>query len=464
MSHLARMSIRLRVTAAFAVAMTLVLAATGIYVHVSLAGDLDSSLNRDLRVRQQDLAALVSSREGGLAAAGGARFVERGETFAQLLDARGHSVDATPTVGGGVLLTPEEIGRARRSPLFLDRDRVPGLDEPSRLLAGPVTRAGRRLVLVVGATRENRAEALRSLRNELVLAGPVALALACALGYILAGTGLRAVEDMRRRAGDISAARLQERLPVPPTGDELERLGTTLNSMLGRLEDALERQRGFVAEAGHELRTPLALLRAELDYAQHHAEGEDELREAVGRASAETDRLVGLAGDLLLIAGSDEGHLPLRLEHIEAARLLDSVRNRFAWRAQAEGRDLVVTPCDGLALTGDPLRLEQALGNIVDNALRHSAGVVTIDARAVEGHVELHVRDAGRGFPGDLLPHAFERFSRADPSRPRGGAGLGLAIVETIAGAHGGHARAANLAGGGADVWIELPGAGDGGT
>src|SRR5438105_9990896 len=119
---------------------------------------------------------------------------------------------------------------------------------------------------------------------------------------------------MRRGAAEISADRPGERLPVPGTRDELERLGETLNEMLARLQAALERERGFVAEAGHELRTPLALLRAELDYALHYAEDQEQLRDAVRAAAQETDRLVQLAGDLLLLATADRGRIPLRVE------------------------------------------------------------------------------------------------------------------------------------------------------
>jgi signal transduction histidine kinase len=325
---------------------------------------------------------------------------------------------------------------------------VPGLDEPARLLATPV--AGR--VLVVGATRENRAEALRNLRTELLIAGPIALLLATGLGYLLAGAGLRTVEAMRRRAAEISADRPGERLPVPRTRDELERLGETLNEMLARLEAALGRERDFVAEAGHELRTPLALLRAELDFALHHAETETELREALREASAETDRLVQLAGDLLLIASADRGKLRLRHEHVSARELLESVDNRFAWRAQEAGRALEVDTPAELTFSGDRLRLEQALGNLVENALRHGAGAVRLEARAVDGRVELHVRDEGAGLPPEFVPRAFQRFSRLEESRTSGGAGLGLAIVDAIAEAHGGSARAE-----GADVWISVP-------
>jgi signal transduction histidine kinase len=444
-----RLPIRLRVAAAFAAAMALVLAGTGAFVYARLGADLSHALDQDLRLRAQDLSALVREPGASLRAeAGSGRLVEQGESFAQLLAADGRVLDATPPLGRRSLLSPKEIHSARSRSHFVDVPSVPGLDEPARLLATPVV--GR--VLIVGATRENRAEALRNLRTELLIAGPIALLLATGLGYLLAGAGLRTVEAMRRRAEEISADRPGERLPVPRTRDELERLGETLNEMLARLEAALERERGFVAEAGHELRTPLALLRAELDFALHHASSEKELREALREASAETDRLVQLAGDLLLIASSDRGRLRLRPERLSARDLLASVSNRFAWRAEEAARPLAVDAPEELAFTGDRLRLEQALGNLVENALRHGEGAVRVEARSVDGRVELHVLDEGAGLPPDFLPRAFQRFSRADESRTGGGAGLGLAIVAAIADAHDGSAHAE-----GRDVWITLP-------
>jgi two-component system, OmpR family, sensor kinase len=444
-----RLPIRLRVAAAFAAAMAVVLAGTGLFVYARLGDDLSRALDQDLRLRAQDLSALVRSGHGSLRReAGSGRLVERGESFAQLVGPDGRVVDATPPLGGRSLIRPRELHAALRRARFVDVPSVPGLDEPARLLAVPV----RGRVLVVGATRENRAEALRNLRTELLIAGPLALLVATGLGYLLAGTGLRAVEAMRRRAAEISADRPGERLPLPGTRDELDRLGATLNEMLARLEAAIERERDFVAEAGHELRTPLALLRAELDFALHHAESEEELRDALREASAETDRLVQLAGDLLLIASADRGKLRLREERVFARELLESVDNRFAWRAREAGRPLEIDAPAGLRLTGDRVRLEQALGNLVENALRHGHGAVRLEARAVDGHVELHVRDEGAGLPPELVPRAFQRFSRLDESRVGGGAGLGLAIVDAIAEAHGGSARAD-----GADVWISVP-------
>jgi signal transduction histidine kinase len=447
-----------RLAVAFAAAMALVLVGTGGFLYRSLGTDLSRALDEDLRLRAQDLSALVIEPGGSLATATGGQLIERGETFAQLLDRSGRVLDETHTLGSRPLVGSATVSGALGRPRFVDRPSVTGLDEPARLLVTPIDRGGRRLVLVVGATRENRAEALRSLRTKLLIAGPIALLVATGLGYLLAGSALRAVEAMRRRAAQISADGPGERLPVPRTGDELERLGETLNAMLGRLEAALERERSFVAEAGHELRTPLALLRAELDFALHYAEGETELRAAVQTASEETDRLVQLAGDLLLIASKDQGELALRNEPVVARELLESVCKRFAWRAESQGRPLA--PVDapaGLILTVDRLRLEQALGNLVDNALRHGEGTVRIRAYTRDHRVEMHVSDEGPGFPADLLPRAFQRFSRADTARNAGGAGLGLAIVDTIARAHHGTAGAENDAHGGADVYVSLP-------
>jgi signal transduction histidine kinase len=232
--------------------------------------------------------------------------------------------------------------------------------------------------------------------------------------------------------------------------------------MLARLEEAVARERAFVADASHELRTPLALLRAELDLALRYAQSEAELRDALREASEETDRLIQLAADLLLIAASDHGRMPLRPEPLAAPELLESVRNRFAWRAAETGRPLHVDAPDGLVVSGDRHRLEQALGNLVDNALRHAGGEIRIEARRLDGRLELHVCDEGDGFPPDFLPHAFRRFSRAEERRTTsGGAGLGLAIVDAIARAHGGAAHAQNLSGRGADVSISLSDPGD---
>ncbi len=451
-----RVPIRLRVAGAFALAMAIVLTGTAWFLYARLGSHLAAALDRELRLRAQDLGALVQQQRGSLSADKGGRFIESGESYAQLLDQQGRVLDGTRPLGTDSLLNAEELRAARRDTIFANRSSVPGLDEPSRFLATPVSSQGRRLVLIVGATREDRRETLVSLRNELLIAGPAALLLASLAGYFLAGFALRPVESMRARAAAISADTPGERLPVPPTRDEIERLAETLNDMLARLEDALQRERDFVADAGHELRTPLALLRTELELALHQAETPEELREAVRSSSEEADRLSQLAEDLLLIARSDRGGLPLQLEAVEVDTLFESILSRFEWRAEDAGRSIRSDAAQGMLVRGDRLRLEQALGNLVDNALRYGEGEIRLSVESNGSVVEFHVTDSGRGFPAAFLDRAFERFSRSDPARPGGGAGLGLSIVKSITEAHGGNAYARNLSEGGADVWLAI--------
>jgi signal transduction histidine kinase len=212
-----------------------------------------------------------------------------------------------------------------------------------------------------------------------------------------------------------------------------------------------------VADASHELRTPLSLLQTELELALRRPRSREEQQQALRSAAEEVDRLVRLAGDLLVLARADDGKLPLSLERHCVREVLDAVAGRFDSRARAAGRSLEVAASPEWVIWADRLRLEQALGNLVDNALRHGAGTVRLDGAIEDGMVELTVGDEGRGFPPEFLPHAFERFSRADVARGGGSAGLGLAIVEAIARAHGGTASAANGAGGGAEVRLTIP-------
>jgi signal transduction histidine kinase len=454
---IARLPIRVRLAAAFALAMGLVLAGSGLYLYLRLESHLSVALDRELRLRAQDLGVVAARPARSLALDSGGRLVESGESYAQVLDTRGRVLDATRPLGGTPLLDESELRAALARPTSGDRPRVAGLDEPSHLLATAISRAGKPAVLVVGTTTGDRSETLASFRDELLIAGPVALLLATGVGYLLAGASLRQVEAMRRRASAVSAATASERLPVPPARDELRRLAETLNEMLDRLEAGLERERGFVADAGHELRTPLAHLRTELELALRTAGGADELREAVRGASQEADRLSQLAEGLLLIARGDRGELPLRLEELEADDLLATVATRFEWRASELEKAVRVQGQPALRLRGDRIRLEQALGNLVDNALRYGGDSVALDAAARDGTVELHVRDDGPGFPAEFLGRAFERFSRPDQARSGGGAGLGLSIARTIAEAHGGSVHAANRAPSGADVWLSLP-------
>ncbi len=446
---LRRLPFRVRLTLSFAVVMIVLFGGLALLLQTQFAASLDQGINRSLHTHAADLTSLVrGERQGQLPqlpeTSGGA--------FAQIVDpATGYVLDATPG-HTAPLLSPTQARRAATRSLLLD----PGAN--ARLLAERVATQPP-AVLVVGSSLAQRNRALTTLTELLFLGGPLMLVLTCVAGYVLAERALAPVETMSARAARISGAPQGERLPVPEANDELRRLGETLNEMLSRLEDALARERSLVADAGHELRTPLSILKLELELALASDISREELQARVRSAAEEVDRLAKLAQDLLVIARAELGRLPLEKRSVQVREVLGAVAERFAAPSAGTGRPVTVEDSDGLTVNADATRLEQALMNMVSNALRHGGGTVVLRARRRGRTVELHVLDQGPGFEPGFLPRAFERFSRADPARSGGGAGLGLSIVQVIAEAHGGHACAANRERGGADVWLSLPGA-----
>jgi signal transduction histidine kinase len=451
--------IRLKLTLVFATAMAVVLAAIGLFVYVRVGDALIASVDHNLRLQAAETTAHIGSKDRPLVDPDNAG----GAVLAQLVDGGGHVVRSTPS-GLRPLIGSADAARVAAGTRLSRTSGLPGEGHEWRLLAVPVGSGSRRVVLVLAGSLAARQDALDRLLVELLVAGPIALILASLAGYGLAAGALRPVESMRRRAAAISATTPGRRLPVPPGGDEIARLATTLNEMLARLETAFEHERAaieherrFIADASHELRTPLALLKTELEVALRRPRPRTELEAALRSASEESERLIRLAADLLLIARSDQGELPLRPGPFEAAALLRTAAERFAVRATERGRRISVVADDALVVDVDPDYVQQALGNLIDNALTHGDGPIELSARARGDLAELHVRDDGAGLPAGFASRAFDRFTRADPARGRGGTGLGLSIVELIARAHGGEAAAANGPDGGADVWITVP-------
>jgi signal transduction histidine kinase len=290
-----------------------------------------------------------------------------------------------------------------------------------------------------------------------------ALIASCGVGYWVTGLALRPVEDLRRRAASISGDDLidgeQSPLPVSPVKDEVGRLGRTLNDMLDRIgqaqaaqRDALEKQRQFLADASHQLRTPVAIIKAEVELAQSGTTKGDDLQAAMASIGEETDRLSRLTEQLLLLAAADEQQLSLSREPITLRELLDEVADRARGRAQLQGRTITVES-DDATIVADRQRLEYALGNLMDNALTHGAGEMALVGEHVGDAVTIQVRDHGGGFSESYLAHPFVRFA---PTASTGrGTGLGLAIVQAITEAHGGVVHVANDAG--ASVTLSLP-------
>ena len=445
---MSRLPLRVRLSLAFALAMAVVLAVVGALLYIRLGDSLLEQVDDSLD------AAAPAAVASGLAEGPDADRLAVEDGLVQIVGPGGR-VASEPALPAAAI-SESERRRAESGPFFVTRS-VQGLDGPMRLR---VSRSELNdVVVVLGASLEDREEALTGLLAQLVVVGPLALLLASVAGYLLAGAALRPVEAMRRHASVISSENAAQRLPLPPARDEIRRLGETLNEMLGRLETGLTRERRFVADASHELRTPLALLQAELELAARRPRSREELDAALRSAREEVERLVRLAEDLLVLARSDDGRLPLALDRHVVGEVLDAVAGRYDSRAAGAGRAIDVASGPDRVLTGDRLRLEQALGNLVDNALRHGAGTIRLEAVEIGPLLELRVADDGPGFPQEFLPHAFERFSRGDVAREGAGAGLGLSIVEAIARAHGGSAAALNAPSGGALVVLRLPGA-----
>jgi len=428
-----RLSLRLRLTLAFAGAAAVLLAGIGTFVVLRVQAGLDGELDHGLRLRAAELA----ERSGDVA--GLHAIIDAAGQPAQVLDPGGRVLASVRVAGGASLLKPARLAAARRGEVIFERR------ERTRLLARP---AGGGRIVVVAASMRARERTLETLRGVLLIGLPIALLLASAAGYAVAAGALRPVERMRSRAARISAATSDARLPLPESEDELRRLGDTLNEMLARLAAAAEKERDFLSTASHELRTPLAILKAEIEFALHPASTPEDWHGALVSAGEETDRLVRLAEDLLLLAQGERGAAPREVRPVPLGGLAGQVAVRM-------GADVDLDIDPGLRVSAHPAALDRALTNLIDNARRYGGAPIVVSARADGDWVELHVTDGGGGFAPDYLPRAFERFTRP-AGAPAGGAGLGLALVEAVAHAHGGSAGAAN-AEPGADVWLRLP-------
>lgn len=411
----ARWPLRVRVALAFLGTTVLALAGLGVFVHVRMADALDERLEDTITAEADRLAALpAADRSAAVRALGG-------DVHAQALTAQGEIRASSRLVAGRLPGTDAGSGYREGTMTVYDDDaEEDGERETESELAMLLVRATDDGHLVVATSREDADEALAQLRVQLLIGGPLALLVAGGLGYVVAGAGLRPIERIRARAATISGRSAGERLPLPSADDELRRLAVTLNAMLERLDDGLQRERRFAAEAGHELRTPLTLMLTEIELGLAQPRTPEELTQALRSLKDEVLRLIALAENVLERAGPENGSLPIEASPVDLVALANAVAERF--RAAAGDRAITVTAPRAIEVHGDRIRLDRALSNLVDNALRHGAGEIAIDVHARAEGVVLTVTDEGPGFdPGEL-------------SQP----GLGLSIVREIVRAHGG--------------------------
>jgi two-component system, OmpR family, sensor kinase len=448
-----RVPLRARLTLAFAAGMAVVLVGVAAFVYVNLRIDLRASIDSGLQSRAQVITANVSRSDAALGGSRRHHLIDADEAFAQVLLPSGRIVEATRAVARRPLVSAVRLATID-SPTFVDY-RPPRLDA-SRLLIVPVRDAGRAEFVVVGATLSDSQEALHTALVRFAVAAPVALLVSSLTGWLLAGAALRPVERMRREAAAISASDPTHRLLVPRTDDTLARLAVTLNTTFDRLQEALERERRFVDDASHDLRTPLTILKAEVDLAMSGERSAAELRGALASASVEVNHLVRIAEDLLVLARAEHGRIPVRQAPVSLGGLVDGCRRALVPVAEAVGVRIEGDARD-TTVELDGTRVRQALHNLLENAIRNSpaGGLVRIRVRDGGSAVTIAVEDSGPGFDPAELEAVFQPFHRGRNASYEG-SGLGLAIVRAIAEAHHGSATAANRPEGGARVTLFL--------
>jgi heavy metal sensor kinase len=337
------------------------------------------------------------------------------------------------------------------------------LDYPVRVCMQTFTGAdGSHYVAEAAYALDRMYASLATFRTVAIVALVVAVAGAVGGGVIIAGRSLRPVELITKKANEIGAQRLAERLPLRGTGDELDRLAETLNRMLERVEDHVRRVRQFTADASHELRSPLAVLRGNAEVILARQRSAEELRATIEQSVEHYDRLTRIADDLLLLAKGDAGELRLAREPVCFADAIRGVVDLYGPLAEERGIVLRTELNDDLLVCGDPTYLRQVLSNLIENAVKYAGAgkQVTVSMAEAGDMIRSTVRDNGPGIPPEHLPHLFDRFYRADQAwsgqGPRG-CGLGLSICRMIVEAHGGTIRIESQPGHGIAVVVSLP-------
>jgi heavy metal sensor kinase len=336
-------------------------------------------------------------------------------------------------------------------------------DQEVRLYSRTLTNKGKPVAVIqVGESLSNLHTLLHQLVAALLVVGFLVLASCAAGSYWLAARSFAPIQRLAETARKIKAEDLHQRVPVPPVRDEVQYLAMTLNSMLDSLDQAFSRQRQFVADASHELRTPVAVIRNKAGVALLEPPRLDETVTALQEIRTETERLTFLLTDLLTLARGDEGRARFGREVVQLDRLVETVAATTEVLADERRIQLALRIPHPVTVVGDEARLIQVVMNLLDNAIRYTnpGGRVWVSVEQTDDSARLIVRDTGSGIAPEHLPHIFERFYRADPTRRRTGgssSGLGLSIVEWIARTHGGSVEVESQVGQGSCFTVTLP-------
>ncbi|MGD0500485.1 MAG: ATP-binding protein [Bryobacteraceae bacterium] len=456
-----RQSIRFRLAAWYAAILAVTFAAVGIGAWLAIRDSMSDTVDKDLRSRFQAMADFLRQRasdgetpvnelvQDAALAPAGTRF--------RIANGAGQWLYQSPaTAGWGA--TPPDPSRLPSRGRF---ETIAQAGKSVRVLSA-ATPPG---VIQIGIPLEEFTEMLNGFTWTALLASPILLLLASAGGYWMSRRALAPVEQIARLAGEIEAQNLSERLPLRETGDELDQLSATLNAMFARLEDAFRRIAQFTADASHELRTPVAIIRTTAEVARQRPRSEKEYAEALDRILAESERTTGLIEDLMLLARADANAEDAIREPVDLAELAQNACADARALAEAAGvtlKDEGLTPC---AVSGDGQALRRLLLILLDNAIKYSKPGGEVELRVGLGGqggrpaAVVEVRDHGVGISPEDLPHVFERFYRIskDRSRKIDGVGLGLSIAQSIARRHGGEIQVASELGAGSTARVSLP-------
>ena len=446
-----RRSLRARLTLATSAGLALALALAAVLLVNAQRASLIRGLDLSARQGAVEVAALIDQNRLPSPVP-----VAPGTLTIQVLDSSGRISNISPGADRLVpMLPPAQAEAAARSGQARTLAGAP-LGMPSLLRVLAVGAAGHHVVIAAVSYTEVR-DSLATLVKVLAIGTPLLFALLALATWLLTGYTLRPIAELRRGAAEVTVTGVPRALPVPPARDEVRSLAVTLNDMLSRLADAQQRQRDLVSDTAHELRSPIASIRAQLEVALDHPDGLD-WAETARDVHADTLRLARLTEDLLLLARLDGQHL--RHKPTDLAALCESAAARYA-TARVPVRAEAAAPC---VLAGDQDALARLLVNLLDNAVRHAASRVCVSVREDGGWAVLTVTDDGPGIPPEDAERVFRRFARLDDARARAGedsageegAGLGLAIVRSTAEAHGGTVSL-GVAGPGLRAVVRLP-------
>jgi two-component system, OmpR family, heavy metal sensor histidine kinase CusS len=454
MNHL---SIRWRLTLWYSAMLAIILLISGTGLYYLMSFHLLSRLDRDLTAELKGIDAELeeSSTTAGVSARLHRRF---GHYENVLFDIR-YPDGSTPLFSRSLGNEPFPSTETQALPASTAYSTYQTSDGSrwriaSRQISGP---DGPLAARVAGSLTADDHE-LNELLGSFLVLGPLALLAAIGGGYLLARRALAAIDRMTREAHEISAHRLNRRLVVSNPHDELGRLATTLNGMIARLEKSFADMQQFTADAAHELRTPVTVMRNETEVTLRAARTPEEYRASLEGLLEECERLTRLADQLLYLCREDAGMTRSQHAEVQLDQIATEVADHMRALAQEKRIALALNKIDSCTVIGEPNGLRRLVFNLLDNAIKYTpdGGQVGVRLSRTNGHVELVVADTGVGIPAEHVPHVCNRFYRVDSSRQAGGTGLGLAICRAIVESHNGQINVVSAPNAGTTVTVTL--------